>query len=80
MSIDWQHWTALAIVAVAAWVVGRRLWVQIAAFRGRSARRKTPGSPASRPAPARPETLLQIQLTPPRHMKRPPADEKQDTP
>lgn len=80
MHIDWQHWAALAIVAVAAWVVGRRLWVQIAAFRGRPARRKASGSRVTHPAPARPDTLIQIQLTPPRHMKRPPADGERENP
>lgn len=73
MHIDWQQWIAMAIVAAAAWSVGRRLWAQIAAFRTRPARRPVSKSPP-RPAPSRPETLMQIQLKPPLHLKRPPAD------
>lgn len=72
MQGDWQQVTAFAIVTLAAWSVGKRLWGQIAAFRSRPARRAK--SPA-RPAAPRPEKLMQIQLKPPLHVKRPPADD-----
>jgi len=74
--IDGQQIAAFAIVAVAAFVVLKRLWGQMIAFRSRPVRRKPSlASPAKTPTP-RPQPLVQIQLTPPRHMKRPSADDK----
>lgn len=81
MHIDWQQIITLAIVAVAAYAVGRRLWSQIAAFRAK------PGafgggcagcssSGAAEPASghhAAPTPLLQIQARPPAHLRRPPS-------
>ncbi len=70
--IDWQQIIALAIVAIAAFFVFKRLWSQIAAFRSRPARRKPSLSTPAKPQAARPQPLIQIQTVPPRHMKRPP--------
>ena len=68
-----QHWVALAMVAVAGAYVGWRIWGQIAAFRGRPARRRRPAGSAKSAAP--PVTpLIQIQTRPPVHLKRPPAE------
>lgn len=72
--IDWQQIAALAIVAVAAGFVFRRLWGQIMAFRSRPVRHKSSLSPKAKAQPPRPQPLVQIQLSPPRHMKRPPSD------
>ncbi len=74
--VDGQQIIALAIVAIAAFFVLKRMWGQLLAFRSRPMRRKPSSTAAVRPSPPRPETLVQIQLTPPRHMKRPSADEK----
>ena len=70
MHLDWQTLTAFAIVAAAFWAVGRRLWGQFAAFRSRPPRRRVSTAPA-KPA----ETpLIQVQLKPPAHLKRPPSN------
>lgn len=71
---DIQHIVAMAIVAVAAWVIAKRLWRQGLAFRKRPRRKPTavnkpPASPTSSP-------LIQVQIKPPVHLKRPPADDK----
>jgi len=74
--IDWQQIAALSIVAIAAFFVLRRMWGQMTAFRSRPARRKpSKTAPVTSQAP-RPQTLIQIQTAPPRHMKRPPPDGK----
>lgn len=73
--IDGQQAAAFAIVALAAGVVLRRFWGQIVAFRSRPARRKPSASSAARPQTPRPQPLIQIQTAPPRHMKRPSADD-----
>lgn len=73
MSHDTQTILAFAIVAVAAWNIGRRLWGQILAFRSRPARRKA--SAKSQPAKAAAVPLIQVQLTPPARLKRPPTQE-----
>lgn len=70
---DWQAVTAFAVVAAAAAVVGRRVWGQVVAFRSRPTVRRKPSRTAS-PAPPRPQALIQIQTTAPRHMKRPSAN------
>ncbi len=73
MHVDAQPIIALAVVAAAAAVVVRRLWSQVVAFRapkrrvGRSATIPRPAVPTSSP-------LIQIQRTPPIHLKRPPTD------
>ncbi|MBV9850757.1 MAG: hypothetical protein JO250_13875 [Armatimonadetes bacterium] len=72
MHVDWQTIIALSIVAVAAAAVARRLWAQVAAFR---APRRRHSSPSARPMPPSSSPLIQVQLTPPAHLKRPPADE-----
>jgi hypothetical protein len=71
--VDWQQVAALAIVAVAAFFVLKRLWGQMMAFRSRPMRRKPSTTAPAKPQPPRPQPLVQIQLTPPRHMKRPPS-------
>lgn len=73
--VDWQQVAALAIVAVAAFIVLKRLWEQLLAFRSRPARRKPSSSTPVKAPPPRPQPLVQIQLTPPRHMKRPSSDD-----
>lgn len=73
--VDWQQTAALFIVAVAAFVVLKRLWGQLLAFQSRPARRKPFPSTSARPQAPRPQPLVQIQLTPPRHMKRPSSDD-----
>lgn len=64
---------ALGIVAAAACAVGRRLWALIAAF-GRPKHRAGKPGVNTRPAPPTSSPLIQIQRTPPAHLKRPPAD------
>ncbi len=75
-SVDWQQIAALTIVAVAAFFVLKRLWGQIMAFRSRPARRKPSKNTPAKAQTPRPQPLIQIQTAPPRHMKRPPTDEK----
>ncbi len=67
-----QSIAAFAIVALAFWMVGRRLWSQISAFRSRPPRRT--GRRAEKPAPAA-SPLIQVQLKPPAHLKRPPPEQ-----
>ncbi len=74
--VDGQQIAALAIVAIAAFFVLKRLWGQLLAFRSRPARRKPSLSASAKPQPPRPQPLIQIQTAPPRHMKRPPPDGK----
>ena len=73
MHMDGQQLVALGIVAVAAVAVGRRLGAQIAGVR---TPRRRPGKTAAGPRPAQPSSspLIQVQLKPPAHMKRPPPD------
>ena len=79
MHIDWQQIITLAIVAVAAWAVGRRMWDQIAAFADKSGKSGggcagCPSSGAAKPASGQsPAPLLQIQARPPAHLRRPPS-------
>ncbi len=79
MHVDWQQIGALAIVAGAVLAVGRRLWEQIAAFRakpGKPGGSGCDGCASSRPAgetQAAP-ALMQIQMRPPAHLRRPPAE------
>ncbi len=80
MHVDGQQIVALGIVAVAAFAVGRRLWGQAAAFRGRPGRTRNGGSGCdgcpSSGAPKMQTTsspLMQIQTKPPVHLRRPPA-------
>jgi hypothetical protein len=76
MHIDWQQITALAIVAVAALAVGRRMWGQIAAFRnkpGKASGGGCEGCPSSGVAKnIQAPPLMQIQTRPPVHLRRPP--------
>lgn len=77
--IDGQQVIALGIVAVAAFTVGRRLWGQVAAFRGRPGRAGgsgCDGCPSSGAAKTRTTSspLMQIQTKPPVHLRRPPAE------
>jgi hypothetical protein len=82
MHVDGQQIVALGIVAVAALAVGRRLWGQVAAFRGRPGRAGTGGSgcdgcPSSGATPKTQTTsspLMQIQTKPPVHLRRPPSE------
>lgn len=69
--IDGQQVAALAIVAVAAFFVLKRMWGQLLAFRARPARRAPSKMAAAKPSAPRPQPLIQIQTIPPRHMKRP---------
>lgn len=69
--LDIQYVLAMAIVAVAAFAISRRLWRQALAFRRRPPR-KAPT--ANKPPAASP--LIQLQVKPPVHLKRPPADDK----
>lgn len=69
--IDLQQVIAFGIVAVAFWAVGRRLWNQILAFRSRPARRKGTRKPTAAPSDT---PLIQVQLKPPAHLKRPPSE------
>lgn len=78
MHVDWQQIGALAIVAGAMLGVGRRLWGQISAFRAKPGRASGSGcdgcasNRAGDKAPAAP-ALMQIQMRPPAHLRRPPA-------
>ena len=78
MHIDGQQVIALGIVAVAMFAVGRRLWGQVAAFRAKPGRGggggcdSCPSSGASK-TPSTASPLMQIQLKPPVHLRRPPA-------
>ena len=81
MHVDGQQIVALGIVAVAALAVGRRLWGQVAAFRGRTGRAGggsgcdgCPSSGASPKTAAASSPLLQIQTKPPVHLRRPPTE------
>lgn len=80
MHIDGQQLVALGIVAVAAFAVGRRLWGQMAAFRGKgragSGGSGCDGCPSSEAAKtqAASSPLMQIQTKPPVHLRRPPAE------
>ncbi len=78
MHVDGQQIVALGIVAVAALAVGRRLWGQMAAFRGKSGRAGSgcDGCPSSGAAktPVTSSPLMQIQTRPPVHLRRPPAE------
>jgi len=74
MHFDWQQITALAIVAGAAFAVGQRLWRQIAGFRakpGKSSGGGCDGCPSSG-TPKEAAPLMQIQMRPPAHLRRPP--------
>ena len=77
MHVDWQQWAALGVVSLAALSVARRMWGQIAAFRNRPG--KTGGgcegcpSASVRPQPAA-SPLMQIQIKPPVHLRRPPTE------
>jgi hypothetical protein len=72
--LDLQFILAMAIVAAAAFAILRRLWRQALAFRSRPRRK---AAPADRPpAPPASSPLLQVQLKPPVHLKRPPADDQ----
>ncbi len=80
MHIDGQQIVALGIVAVAAFAVGRRLWGQAAAFRGRPGRMGNtasgcdgcPSAGATPKAQTTSSPLMQIQTRPPLHLRRPP--------
>lgn len=85
MHIDIQQVLALSIVAVAAFFVGRRIWGQVMAFRNRPTRRgPDEGGCGSCPsnqqsagtAKAASSPLIQLQVKPPAHLKRPSADGK----
>ncbi len=74
MHWDGQQIGAMAIVAGAGVSVGRRVWKQIAAFR------TPPGKPgggggcdgcAGSRGKAAPPALVQIQMRPPAHLRRP---------
>ncbi|MDQ2688462.1 MAG: hypothetical protein M3Y28_11420 [Armatimonadota bacterium] len=71
---DIQHILAMAIVAVAAWILAKRLWRQGLAFRSRP--RRKPSTVKTPPAPPVSSPLIQLQIKPPVHLKRPPADDK----
>lgn len=78
MHVDWQQIAALAIVVLAAFTLGRRLWGQIAAFRAKPGRssggcESCPGSGAAKTGPAASPALMQIQIRPPAHLRRPPS-------
>ena len=72
--LDLQHVVAMAIVAAAAFTILRRLWQQGQAFRKRPKRKAAANSRPSTPPAASP--LIQLQVKPPVHLKRPPADDK----
>lgn len=72
---DLQHILAMSIVAVAAFSVGRRLWRQAQGFRSRP-RRRSPAAAKKPTAPPVPSPLIQLQVKPPVHLKRPPADDR----
>ncbi len=73
--VDIQHILAMLIVAIAGFSVGRRLWRQAEGFRSRPRRR--PPVAAKKPAvPPAPSPLIQLQLKPPAHLKRPHADDR----
>lgn len=79
MHIDGQQVAALGIVALAALAVGRRLWGQVAAFRGRTGRADSGGSgcdgcPSSGAVKTTSSPLMQIQTKPPLHLRRPPTE------
>ena len=74
MHMDGQTAAMFAIVAGAFYIVGRRLWGQIAAFRGRPTRHAS--ERGAKKAAVRPPQLIQLQTRPPLHLKRPPADDK----
>ncbi len=73
---DWQQIGAMAIVAGAMLGVGRRLWGQVGAFRAKPGKASgcdgcasnTAGKAQAAPA------LVQIQMRPPAHLRRPPAE------
>ena len=71
MQGDWQQVVTFGIVVAAAASVGRRLWGQVSAFRGRPRRRAGPAKPAAAP----PAPLIQIQTRPPLHLRRPPGED-----
>lgn len=72
--IDIQHILALAIVAVAAFYILKRLWRQALAFRSRP-RRPASRTPPTQPAQPSSTPLIQLQTRPPAHLKRPPTDD-----
>lgn len=80
MATDGQQIIALGIVAVAAVAVGRRLWGQVTAFRGKPGRggaassgcEGCPSSGAAAKGASSP--LIQIQAKPPVHLRRPPSE------
>jgi len=71
---DIQHILAMAIVAAAAFAIFKRLWRQGQAFQSRPRRKPATGSKPSAPPAISP--LIQLQLKPPAHLKRPPVDDK----
>lgn len=71
---DIQHLVAMTIVAVAAFSILKRLWRQGQAFRSRPRRKSTAANKPSAPPASSP--LIQLQLKPPAHLKRPPSDGK----
>jgi hypothetical protein len=75
--MDGQQVAAFGIVAVAAGAVGRRLWGQVAAFRGKPGRGGAcdgcPSSGASAKTSGTASPLMQIQTKPPVHLRRPPS-------
>lgn len=73
MHADGQQIVALCVVAAAAVAVGRRLGAQIAAFRGPRRRAGKAGAAPHAVPPSSPP-LIQVQLKPPVHLRRPPAD------
>ena len=80
MAMDGQQIAAFGIVAVAAGAVGRRLWGQVAAFRGKpgrggavsSACDSCPSGGSAKPRGTS-SPLMQIQTKPPVHLRRPPS-------
>lgn len=71
--LDVQHVLAMTIVSVAAYTILRRLWRQIQAFRSRPRRKAVSISKPAAPPAASP--LIQLQVRPPLHLKRPPNDD-----
>ena len=69
MSSNRRAWL---IVTVAFWSVGRRLMGQILAFRSRPARRRVGHCQANASPNPTVRPLIQIQVKPPAHLKRPP--------
>ena len=80
--VDGQQVIALGIVAVATGAVGRRIWGQVAAFRGKPGRggasssgcEGCPSSGTNAKAKTMSTPLMQIQTKPPVHLRRPPSE------